>query len=758
MTDETAATTGTVDSRITIPEKKALPKAEKRPSHKPDIPNYADDEDLAKKVSDWFKGYKNTFDGQAAWWDFYEEMDIADELYRAAACRTSLDSDQQANVKPTGSQIKSATFYSDIRAITAGQKSVILGSRQQLPVVYEPIPGHEEPDQGKKAEDVALGYNLELAYTMEQDRFSKKLGSVLLWTNKYANHLVEMAWDYRKEKRRWIRKCKPESDEQGKPVKTTVKWVEEDVTLADWPTMISHDMKDCGFDSMIPEMQNQNCIYVRDQTQQQDLWQRTKTGEYKNLDKVGKAQLYTGENTYYDVLSRRQANANEAEDANTPNGLFDRYRVMIRVPINDDTGKWDPEGTLPHWYEAVFIGPYEGEQVCMKLVPHWHHKIPFELLHSHEDDKGALSLGYSTLVKSLIAQEMTSFDQAIDCNTKRINKPMIVERGSLSIKDKTFSQAGNQIWWKTPGSQDPHEMEIQDTTITTFNMLGAIEERRKRAMGRNKATEGEALGGRASASESIQLYEQALKPALEDSIFLADQILPFYAYWTKEMWDTFGDPNKQIAITYEGKQYMVDPSALWGDVNIRVVSIKRFQDSIIRRKEDDLFFNTRFPLMQPHMSEDGIIDVFTQDCKSRGYDNVETWWKQENDFDAKHVAKSENVAIVWNGIYDMPKPGENDKAHLAEHKPYLSAMVLLPEGEKPPDRNIQMMKMHMQIHEQQQAQGAASTNVAQQSNPAEGPRTDGEAAGDVMGAMAGAEQQGQAPTEMGGRPPEAGMQ
>lgn len=756
MPEQPIPPTETQPYKITIPDEAALPKPEKRPSHRPEIRNHADQEKTVAKALAWVGDYKNEFDGQGAWTAFDTELDIADILYRAGATRTELNADQAANVKDTGSKVKSCTYNSDIRIITTGQKAVILGSRSRLPVEYEPIPGLDAQAQ-KVAQDRATGYNLLLYYTIEADGMWDKIGTAFLRTNKNANHLVELAWDYRKEER-WIREVIPGAEGQ----KDKISFKRKTITVADNPTWLNHDMKDCWFDAMVPDPQNWFCYVIQKQMQYSDIVGKRKTGEWKNVEKITKDHQYTGENKTRNQLETRQTHAGETPDSGKPtaSGLFNIWYGRIRLPVDDEAGDWDEEGQIPHWYDYVFVGNELDEKaVCVQLSPHWHPRIPVLLLHSHEDDKGALSYGYSVLVKSLVAQEMTAFDQAVDNNDGRNRVPMVLERGSISIRDKTFAAGGNQVWWKTPGAADPHEIQIQDTTQNTFNMLDRIDQRRMRATGLNKTRLGEELGGRTSAFESSQVIKQALDPALEDSAFMANQALLPLAFWNKEFWDVFGDPEDEKMLSYEGQQYRVKPGKIWGDVNMRVTAIKHFQDSILKRREEDLFINQSYSMVAPLLRQEGRIGFWQEIAKNRGIDSLtqSEAWGLAQDYDARHVAKSENMAVVWNGIYDMPKPDELHAAHLAEHEPYLAAIVLLPEEERPPMRNIQMMKTHIQLHRNMVGGGQPGAPAMPQAM-IEGVN-EAETFGNVMGAEGGAAEQnatpgvGAAERPATGRPP-----
>lgn len=732
---------------VNIPDKKEAPKPEKVPFYHNDSPNYADNKETAKKALEWVKAYHDTFDTQSAWEEFEEEMDIADEMYRAAINRTQLNSDQSSNVQDTKSKIKSATYYSELRAITAGETAITLGNESDIPVAFEPIPNSEDYSEDLGLQ-LAKQRNATLAYTMDKSGMRDDIRKAFWVLNKYGNCAIEMQWDRRVEER--MVKKPVAFDEKEMPdgslllVPKKFKREKKKVTVADHPKLIVHDMRNVRFDAMIDDIQQQSCIELRTQKQLSDIWGMQFTNQYKNVGDIKAEHMFMGESTDgKDVLYDRQINAGESGDADKPNTLFDVYYGWCRLPIDDDTGKWEPKSQLAHWYEYAFVGRLDGNPVCVRLspLPYSCNEIPFEVAHALEDDKGGIHLGYSNLIKSVIAQEMTALDQMTDNITTRNQKPWIAEKGSVGIRDMTFTAAGNRVWWKKPGSPDPKEIEVQDTTGVTMQHLAYLDEYRRKIIGTNKPLMGEALGGRTSAAESISVYEQALKPALEDVKYKANQIFPFIAFWVNELWRDFGNPELTIALTFENEPMEIKPANMWGDMRVRVTAIKQFQDNILRRKEEDNFINQTLPVMVQNgvIDQKGLALFFKQVMKNRDFEDVDRMVTSvSSDYDARHVAKAENASIVFNGVYDMPKPGENHEAHNSEHKPFLAALMLLPKDDMPSQENLAILKLHIQqtdrLIEQgdKPMQGGGMEQPPTQENE---PRTAGEAFGDMAGAM-----------------------
>ena len=730
--------------RVSIPDKQ--PEVEKSPAYKMDYPNYADNEVTAANAVRWIKSGYHDFEDQNAWTKCMTNMDSADEMMRAAVNRIQLMSDESDNTESTRSNVKSADFHSDLTVINAGETSIMLGKDNQLPVVYEPLPDSEDFSAELGALQ-AEEYNAVLSYTMEKSNMRDEIRKHIWRTNKYGNSPIEMQWDWRKEERtvRKATKYEPIELADGTTVEKPVKFKKETkiVTVADHPKLIVHDMAHVRFDSQIEDMQNQSLIVIRTQKQLSDLWGEQITGRFQNMDKVTTDQLYSEEGRDH-VESDRQDNAGEGSDKDKPTTLFDVRYGWVRVPVEDKTGEWNEKTQISHWYEYVMIGNIEKNPVLVRLspLPYSSGQIPFSVTHALEDDKGALHIGYAELVKSIIAQEMTNTDQAIDNVTLRQQAPWIAEKGSLGKRDFTFNSAGNQMWWKRAGAEDPHVVEVPDTTMITLNMLAHLEDKRRKTMGTNKPLVGEPLGGRASAAESISVTEQGLKPSLEASKYKANQIFPFIAFWVSEMWKDFGNPDLVINLTGKSPVKQVKPADIYGDMRVRVTAIKQFQDGMLRRKEADNFIQTLVPMLLEHkvMSPADLGRFAKEEMSSRDFEGIENYITVRSNADAQHVAKAENQSIVMNGVFDLPQPEEDHQTHLDEHIPYAGSAALAIEKEDPRYANIKNLQLHIQQHQQMMAGAQQQSQQAQPQlgQPLDGQgaaRTEGEAFGDAAGAV-----------------------
>ena len=733
----------------TIPVGTAVPKADP-PKHRPEEINYAGDKDIADKTVAWIVRYYDKFTSQGAREEALSNEDTADQLYRASATRTSLNATESDNLKVTGSHVKSSSFYVDVRTISAYETSVILGDRNELPMVYDPLPNANEYLEAE-GQRIAEEQNAVLYWAFKADDMWTKIKRLNLLTNKNSNQFIEMCWDLKTEEK-LVRK--PMGDpkewpERGDGIRVPEKFKEEmkEVVVKDAPTLVLHDNKDAWADAMIPEIQNQSCVIFRGQKQLGDMYNMQANGLIENADMIKAAQAYDGENVQdtEDLLANRQTNANEAPDSSEPNTLIDVYHGYIRIPVKD--GKWDEVNNLCVWHKFSFAGDINGSPVANIIQPNrWGESIPVECVHSHEDEKGLYHNGYVQRVKSILAQEMTTIDQATDNWTKRICAPLLAAEGSLLTRKKEFTDGRNPIWYYKAGTPTPTRLQVDDSTQLAIPMLQMLQGKRFEVMGINKTFRGEELGGRTSAGEALTVFDMAKKPAYEDVIYKGNQILPFAAHWIKEFTRAYMSPKTRVQVTYNGMAYNIAPRGLYGDLKTTLTFVAQFEDSLIARKEEDTFLTQILPVMisSQVIGKKGLAKVFSTILKRRGMKDVEEIIDVAPNHEALRNAKIENVMIVDRGIYDMPQPEEDHETHLSVHTPYFANMSLVPEEEGVSKENLGIMKLHIQQHEQmkeqagQQAQGQAQQLQAQ--NEGAPARTPGEEVGDMLGAQAGAEQ------------------
>jgi len=755
------------NSRFSIPDATAAPKPEPTPKYRQKLPNFADNEETVKKALEWasnsFKYCKNQEKR-----DRQDDLrTLADSMWRVDKTRSEGGSEESENVDDTRSDFPSTSYFETVKVITAGEKSVVLGNAEELPMEYEPLPG-AEGYQEDEALTIAEEQNTVLAWAMEQKDSTgrdmyKKIGSAFFFTNKYADQVLEMNWDYQVDTR-WVPEITYEDqddveDEAGvlveQPRKFKArKFVEKKVTIANNPRLDIHDMADCMFDAEISDVQNQNFFDIRKEMQLCDVFKLQESGFLMNVGQIRSGQ-FNGE--LEDEKADREDHKGGTGTTDNQTNLVEIHKARIRIPVDKD-GNWDEATQIPTWHETWWAGDLEGQNaVCLAISPNPHHnkKIPVMIMHAFEDDNGAFHLGNPELLKSGYSMLTTIINQYFDNVRERNQAPMLAERGSIGKRFTTVLSGGNRIIWMEPGFAEPKPLEIKDTTQQTFQAIEVAKDMNREAAGLNKPLLGEGLGSRASASESINTMNQALKPALEDAKYKADQILPFCAEWVMRMTRQFSDPDQQIAVKYKGIERTTYPGRLWGEQIVRVVAIKKLQDNILRVQKEEQMMNQYLPAFGDLMSPEGKVDLAKQIAKSRDFENVDSWFPEFDDYDARHVAKSESIAILMERAIDFPKQGENHKGHIEQHKADLATYIYAIPTEEQDKEGLSNLKSHIGIHERMASEKAQP--VGEQPQQVEGidegqARTAGEGAGDVIAGEAGS--LGNAETAATGRPPE----
>ena len=62
-------------------------------------------------------------------------------MWRVDKTRSELNSEESDNVEDTRADYPSVAYFETVKTITAGEKAVILGNTEELPMEYEPLPG-----------------------------------------------------------------------------------------------------------------------------------------------------------------------------------------------------------------------------------------------------------------------------------------------------------------------------------------------------------------------------------------------------------------------------------------------------------------------------------------------------------------------------------------------------------------------------------------------------------------------------------------
>lgn len=706
-------------------------------------PNLAENDTLCATVLDKMREYFTKFKDQAARKQLETDMKSADRMLRVSKTRNRTSATGQQ--EDTLSNVASTSFYKAIRIITAGQKAMMFYG-DSLPVKYEEITGSPDFPNDAEAKRIASEQNLLLRYTFDADKWENKIKDALWWINKYGQLPVGIEWEFITENR--IERVPVEFDEQGRPI--AFEFQERRRVIKDFPVLDCYDLKDFYFDAYIKDIQEQKCILIRAQKGIEYLYDKQRDGEYMNVGQVTDDQMFTNEDkTNSDILSNRQEDAGETPESQET-GNIEIWTAWIRVPINEK-GKWDPKNTVPTWYQCVIAGNLDDSPVCLMLRknPYHHAQLPFKMIYSHLDDKGAIRMGYATLLECLYEEETSTINELIDNKTLRTRKPWIAEKGNLISRNLKFRQ-GNQVFWVKAGTSNTaiKEITVQDTTQTTLLHLQDIRRDFNETAGTDKAMAGQFAGARTTSTEYQGVMNQAMKPAIEDAEFVSDQFLPWLAEITAYLWRQLGDPARVLQVCENGQTIAIKPTHLYGEFKTKVVSIGQFESDVLRRQEENNFIAVAYPFVAPLMGRKGQMEFWKDVMVHRKLQNIERYFPDISNRDAERLAWYENILIFEKGEETLPEMTDDHDVHIPIISSQLDNYKLLPPEEQDPNR-VRIGTLHLMMHRQMkeqlanQLQSAAMNQQgmmqAASGGPSAGPVNTGEVAGDMLGGIGGAE-------------------
>lgn len=664
-------TTGSTDSRLALPE--TGPQMGSLPPHHEKRKNLADDKELCDLFWNDANQHWNRFNGQPEREAAEDARVAADGMYRASRRKPTRQAEKftMSNVSDTG-------YHRRIRTVSAGEAAIFYNGIDP-PAKYVPLAETDdyEPEDGKI---IADQQNLLARYTQLVDKREAKVKKLNLLTNKYANYFEKSEWlrvvQTRRERRPKRKNGKIERDKDGAIKGWERKEIER--TIADHPTIRLKDPKDIWIDATIEEMDMQLCILDRGTENVQTLHRLQSQGEIMNVDEIKAEHLYQGEQ-HSDELNRRKENADEGTSSQESNGLVEVWNVWMLAPI-DKEGKWDRKKTLPTWHWGIFAGNINSRPVCLSLMrnPYNHGKQPYNMVHSHEDDKGAYHFGFPELGEDLYWLSTTIVNQAVDNNTLRNRKPFIQIGRSLT-QDMTFS--GNKIFHMERGATLT-EVDVKDTTGVTMQFLDRIDDIQDKTFNTDKPITGEPLGGRTTAQEATNVFEQAQKPAIEKAKYFGDQHYPWEFGMDKDLWEQFGDPKRVIKLTEHEQVYEVRPGDLWGPLTVSVSSVLEFESTALRRQQLNAVTTNVMPFLGKFMAPGGGQQYgrdFFDEFKIKNGDII---FGTVANAEARSQAQRESRDMIDNDKVTDPQPDEAHDAHIETHQDILDEFKMLPKADR----------------------------------------------------------------------------
>lgn len=715
---------------VTVPDESAVPD-----EGAPDtqqfgrINNLAGDEELANQFKAWASRNKTRFEGQGPRDEFTKQtgtMDTADRMYRVALNRDT-GSDQHQD---TLSDVTSTVYHRTVNTINAALNGIFFDD-DNLPAHYEPEVNSSDYtiDQGK---DIADQQNLLEQYTWDEDKREDKVRNGTLTTCKYGHSMFSIEWLH--VEREKIIKEPTGFDDNGNPIRFRHK--KKKVVVADYPTLIEHDMRNCWFDSQIEDVDKWRCFLRQGMRTYEDLIGDQEAGFIKNVEKISPVHLFK-EEEQPQVLKQRQENAGE-DTVSEESGLYSEWHVWGWVPIKEykgnrkGRGKWDPQKTVPSLYWATFVGDIGGNAVCTRLIknPYFHGRIPYFIWHSHRDDKGPYHMGYASILKSLYWQDCTNINQAFD-NVTAINKAPMVADGRVHNRDLTFRQ-NNLI--RTDRGVRFERLNIPQTTAVTFDMSERIERDMENTTGANAALQGVSQFARTSAFETRQNLDQALAPIDEKANYMGNFFVWMFEI-DQSLWRQYGTWQVLKIATGKNEISKMIPANLWGALRTKVTAVSRFRNTIQRRQEMAQYLQNVWPNFKDIAGPTGNREMGIQSALLFGVKNVDSVFPSIGDGDAEDRSKHENYLVFVAGMPIEIKPTDNHTVHVHNHDAALKRAKQLP----PDDElavEIREMEAHKLKHEQALEQASTVGRQTENFNELRSPTQE---AGEALEAQGGAE-------------------
>lgn len=703
----------------------------KTPSFHPKHNNLAGDDELTKQVWAWAKENQLRFDTQEQRQKYTDSggiMDTADRMMRVAL-RRDKSSKQHRN---TLSDVPSTMFHRQVSAVRANIKTILFRG-DELPAEYE----SEVKLTDRQMEDgkyIAQQQNLLQQYTFDEDKRPKKIKKIIYYILKYGNQLIESRWDFREEEK--TDKVPSSYFDKEKTRVKEYKFINKKKIVANHPTIIRHDMKDCWFDAQIEDMDLQRVVLIREQVAWENLLSDLDSNSIMNLGKVTDAQLYKGEDGDSDVQQDRLTNTG-ITGITEKNGLYNIWQVKGFMPIEegkkkDGKGRWDPKKNSATRYWATFVGNISGDAICVRLIknPYFHGKSGLKLLHSHEDDSGAYRMGFASILTPLYWQDTTNINQAFDNVTKQ-NDAFMVADGRVKTRDLTYRQ--NKLVMIERGVK----LEVfrpPDTTGITMAMHDRIQTEGDNITGANKPVSGVVAFSRTSATQAKQTLDQSLLPIDEIAEFISEEMFTWMYEMDAELWRQYSNAEQVRLITQNDIIQRLHPENLWGPLKVKVTAVTRFRNNVVRRQELNSFLQNGYPQAREEMTSSGRKMFWIDTFKEFGFPRSEEYFPMDAEFDATTAAINA-VQSFRAGEWVEPLPEQNHDAWLSVLEPYARQYSNLPDSDK--DANVQrMFAAHIQIRKDFKDQ--AKQRVASSSGP-QTPQQQG-LPGEILGSQIEAEE------------------
>lgn len=714
----------------------------------PDAPDFLDlagKDELVARVRRYGAAKYEQFKEDRREIDDLEEQ--ADEMW---TCGVNAALRAAAQTSDTKATTGSTLFFRQVRTLAAQTVGVALTSPE--PYRFNVLPNDEVQWSEDESKLIAEQRNNLGRYTRKVDEFEPKLIDAITSNTKRGTIFLYYEWR-RETAKRWLKQ--PRWGEPGPDGARRIEgwdFEQREVVVRDHPSWCQIPNADFYCDRHAgADLQRHNCIVIRDLVGIDDLWDGVRAGLYNadGVEKVGPEHLYRGSAAETGDDKRENAEKSRglsAEGDDTQTGLFARYRVWLKAPIDGD-GDWDTKGTVPRWHLFTFVYDIETGP-CIQGMDTYDPdgEFPGLCVNRNPDDHDSVyHISEAAVLYGNYKESTTRKNQLFD-NLETVNaRPLKAVRGGVLSTDVTYGQH-KVVWVEDPNALT--EMQVLDTSGTAINTLQFIDDDSNRAAGTDRPIIGQPLGGRTSASEAQNIYEQAKQPHLVITRYVLGRMLRWIGRKEQRYWETFGDPARTLQILDGNEVVRVDLGQVYGDFDVQVVAVDEFEKSMVERQNLSFVLQSIVP---------NFLDVVEKRPMAARIFKQFGWEssgliKHSADVDAETVARSRIADMLEYGQdgYESPQQGEN----VAVHYRVAQGERLRWQGAEDDAPNLLFLDLYINeckaLLGQQQAQMAAAASDQGAPGPAApGNESVGEVTGNEIAAAQGAAGGGNLPMSLG---------
>jgi len=762
-------------------------------------PNLAGNAELVKAFHDFAYSHFETARDQAEREELEDNLKSADAMFRLSKNRVQTVKGAEKKDTDTLSNDSSSQYHKSIRLISNGQKSIIFENDTELPARYEALPDTEDyaPEEGQR---IAEGRTRYLARVWSDNEWTTFIKQSLTRANKNAIEFYTVEWEYRTETKRekvpgyFIGgepveskagdKIPPDAvNSRGEPVIDTVYdengrpmsyvFVDKTRIIKNCPILEFPKARNTWIDLTIDDIQKQTCTTIEFFPAFDDLLAGARDGIYENLGQINQSQLFERE---LSDLKEEIADNKDYQDSEQQNGLYHAFKVQCKAPIVDwdkpKQAKFDSTA-LPQLFEAVFVGKYgeynpsvveasdkdKGKSkqniscFCLMLrkLPYNHGRFTLHKAHSHDDDDGAIHMGYQTLLECNVEEQTITLRQHIDNKTANIRGLWIGEKGNVLTRDLTFKN--NKVAWVQPGTGQTAltRLKIPDMTATTIPFIEWLQGDADEMLGTTEAFRGAFAGSRTTGTEYLGARDQAMKPAIEDAKFMARQYFVPILRDVADLCDQFA-PHWDL-----GDGLYSDE--LYGKTMTKIVSVDHYEADLNAKQvlvnfiESGGYDKAR---ADGAIGEIGKLAFWRMTGKflkmpdaEKIFDGAKRYVEAENQAWADVKAIRADPVGAMDNVELLPKPDEMHDIHnRILNQVQLKLEILKPtrpaEEQESLSQQISALKYYQALHTQYQEEAAVTANEQQQAmqksapnQSAQPPAQNGEAAGDALAGIQG---------------------